>query len=178
MPENAPLTIATMLNNTEPLDGGPQITVGTATKTIPWNLNNAYWAVVVDRTNLNIVQSFTFSNNQLVPDQLTPYLNNPQYLLILTTQAVNSRMFPAGQFYDFLVEIGANGELKSMEQIGSTLNCGYAFNLSYTIVAVMDGSAKIEYSFYNYYELYKVYTLQLVPVTDSDGNTLYTPAAL
>ena len=31
-----------------------------------------YWAVVVDRTNLNVLLNFTFTDNQSVPSQLTP----------------------------------------------------------------------------------------------------------
>jgi hypothetical protein len=68
MAANVPLTINTGITQTY----GSQVVIGTQSLSIQYNLPNAYWAVVVDRTDLSIKANFTFSQNNAVPSQLSP----------------------------------------------------------------------------------------------------------
>jgi len=74
MASNVPLTIQTGVTQ----NYGSTIVIGSNNLNIDYSLQNLYWAVVIDRTNLNVVPNFTFSDNQSVPAQLTSYPNNPQ----------------------------------------------------------------------------------------------------
>ena len=131
--------------------------------------------MVVDRSNLNVVQNFTFTDNQNIPSQLSPYVNNSGYILILTTSRLQSNNLPAGSFYQFLMSIGAGSALLSIEQIYATLSCGTWGNMAYTLVAVLDGSGGIEFSDYNFNIV--AYPIQLMPVTFG-SSVMYTPVKL
>jgi len=134
---------------------------------------NLYWAVVVDRTNLNVVANFNFSNNSNVPPQLAPYQGNAQYMLILSTMRVLSTNLPVGNFYNFLVASGAGKELQRIEQIYAALNCSNWGNMGYVLVTILDNTpVGIDYSAYN--DSAFVCTLQLVPTQVGPG-VLYTP---
>lgn len=154
---------------------GSNIVFGSNNLSIDYSLQNIYWAVVVDRTNLSIVQNFTFTDNQNVPSQLMPYLNNPQYILILTTQNLSSMNLPAGSLYQTLMKEGAGPELQKLEQIYEALSCGTWGWMGYTLVSVLDNS--VNYEFSDIYQNAFVSTLQLIPVQVGTG-VLYTPATL
>lgn len=173
MASNVPLTLQV---TTSPQNGlSNLVVIGKNYLTVPGNLYNVYWALVIDRTNLNVVQNFTFSNNNTVPSQLTPYMNNPQYMLILTSQGLVTANIPAGNFYSFLQQLGSGPALQSIEQLFAALNCGYWVNLTYSMISVFDSSDAIEFSEYGGTTF--VYTLQLVPVQVGTG-VLYTPSKL
>jgi hypothetical protein len=174
MATSVPLTIET--NRMGPIDQNPEIVIGSSSYTVDSALQNIYRALVVDRTNLNVVQNFHFTDNHTIPAQLLPYNNNPQYLLILNTQNLYSPSLPTGQFYAFLQELGSGAALQSIEQIFQTLNCGGKVNFCYTMIAVFDGSVCFDYSYA--YDTYRVYTLLLEPVEPPTGGVLYTPVQL
>jgi hypothetical protein len=168
MAANVPLTIQCCLYN----NYGNVVSIGTNNLQLGYGTPNLYWAIVVDRTNLNVVQNFTFSDNSDVPAQLVPYQNNSQYILILSTMQLSSINLPVGNFYQFLVNQGAGAGLQKIEQIYAALNCGTWGNLGYTLVTVMDTTAGIDYSAYNQDAF--ISTLQLMPVQVGTG-VLYTP---
>lgn len=171
MASNVPLTIQTGTAQ----NYGSTIVIGTNNLNLDYTLQNQYWAVVLDRTNLNVLQNFTFTDNQSVPAQLTNYLNNPQYILILTTQNLSTLNLPAGAFYKMLTGLGAGPQLAKLEQIFGALSCGTWGWAGYTLVAVMDDSTSYETA--DFYENAYVTALQLIPVQVGSG-VLYTPAEL
>ncbi|NOT50045.1 MAG: hypothetical protein HOP10_02065 [Chitinophagaceae bacterium] len=171
MASNVPLTIQTGVTQ----NYGSYIVIGSNALALNYQLQNIYWAVVVDRSNLNVVQNFTFTDNQNVPSQLTPYIGNPQYILILTTQNLSSTNLPAGNFYQLLVKEGAGVQLQRLEQIYEALSCGTWGWMGYTLVAVLDNSTSYESA--EFYDNAFVTTLQLIPVQVGSG-VLYTPATL
>ncbi|HEV7780325.1 MAG TPA: hypothetical protein VGO58_03615 [Chitinophagaceae bacterium] len=170
-PTNVPLTIQTGIDNSYP----SRIVFGSNNLEQDYSLTNLYWALVIDRANLNIIQNFTFSDNQTSPAQLQPYLNNSQYILILTTQGIASTNLPAGAFYKMLIGIGAGPGLRRLEQIFAALNCGTWGRMGYTLVTVMDTTEGIEYAEIS--EIAAVSTLQFIPVQIGTG-VLYTPSPL
>ncbi|MFN8288653.1 MAG: hypothetical protein U0U70_00210 [Chitinophagaceae bacterium] len=171
MASNVPLTIQTGIMQ----NYGSRIVFGSNNLSINYSLQNVYWAVVIDRTNLNVVQNFTFTDNQDVPSQLTPYLNNPQYLMILTTQNLSSANLPAGSLYQMLMNEGAGAQLQRLEQIYESLSCGTWGWMGYSLVSVLDNSVSYESS--AFYDNAFVTTLQLIPIQVGTG-VLYTPATI
>jgi hypothetical protein len=170
MASNVPLTIQTCVYN----NIGNEVCIGSNILQLGYSTPNLYWAVVVDRSNLNVVLNFTFSDNSNVPPQLAAYQNNPKFMLILSTMQLSSTNLPVGNFYNFLVGQGAGAELQRIEQIYAALNCGTWGNLGYTLVTVFDNSAGYDYSTYNQDAI--VSTLQLIPLQVGTG-VLYTPSA-
>lgn len=154
---------------------GSRITIGTNKLSIPYNVSNLYWAVVLDRTNLNVLQNFTFTDNQNIPAQLNPYINNSQYILILTTQNLSTTHLPTGNFYNFLIQEGAGVALLRIEQIYQALSCGTWGWAGYTLVCVMDKSTC--YDFSDVLGNATVNTLSLMPIQVGTG-VLYTPTEL
>lgn len=171
MASNVPLTIQTGIAQ----NYGSNIVFGSQNLSLNYTLQNVYWAVVVDRTNLNVLLNFTFTDNQSVPSQLTPYLNNPQYILILTTQNLSSVNLPAGALYQMLIKEGAGSQLNRLEQIYEALSCGTWGWMGYSLVSVLDNSASYESA--EFYDNAFVTTLQFIPVQVGTG-VLYTPATL
>lgn len=169
MAANVPLTIQTCVYN----NYGNIVCIGNNVLQLGYGTPNLYWAIVVDRTNLNVVANFTFSDNSNVPSQLAPYQGNPQYMLILSTMQLSSTNLPVGNLYKFLVSQGAGSELQRIEQIYAALNCGTWGNLGYTLVTVLDTTGGYDYS--EYYQQAFVSTLQLIPVQVGSG-IMYTPA--
>lgn len=171
MASNVPLTIQTGIIS----NYGSVIAIGSNRLSINYSLQNVYWAVVLDRSDLSVQQNFTFTDNQNVPAQLTPYLSNSKYILILTTQNLTSTNLPAGNLYQMLMQQGAGAQLQRLEQIYAALNCGTWGWMGYALVAVLDNSTS--YEFAEFYDNAFVTTLQLIPIPVGTG-VLYTPAEL
>ena len=148
--------------------------IGTNLYSQSYQQNNLYWILVVDRTNLAVVQNFTFSDNADVPTVLNQYVNNPQYMMMMTTLQLLSSNLPTGNFYNFLVSIGAGIELRKLEQLYGSLNCGNWACLGYTLVTVFDTTGGIEFSSY---QDNMVNIMSLLPVQVGSG-VLYTPQQL
>jgi hypothetical protein len=171
MAPNVPLTIQGCVYN----NYGNVVCIGNNNLGLGYSTPNLYWALVIDRTNLNVVENFTFSDNTDVPAQLVPYQNNSQYMLILSTMQLSSINLPVGNFYQFLVSQGAGAGLQRIEQIFAALNCGTWGNLGYILVTVMDTTSGYDYSSYNQDAF--IATLQLMPIPVGAG-VLYTPVEL
>ena len=172
MASNLPLTLQVIVADHAGTGYSNRVVIGNTQLKADEHLRNIYWALVVDRTNLNVVENFTFTDNNTIPPQFANYTNNSQYMLILSSQILLTASIPAGQFYAYLKQLGAGQKLESIEQFYQTLGCGNWVYLSYTMVTVFDSSEAIEFS---EYKSDSVYTLQLIPVPTPSG-VLYTPA--
>lgn len=172
MASNVPLTIQCCIYNN--LDG--VVSIGTNNLYQSYQApTNYYWAVIVDRTDLSVVQNFTFTDNSDVPAAFNPYINNPQYMLILTTMQLLSINLPTGNLYSFLTGIGAGVSLRRLEQIYGALNCGTWGNMGYTLVTVFDTTSGFDFS--DYQQSGMVSTLTLAPI-QVGTSVLYTPQEL
>lgn len=140
-------------------------------------LRNAYWMVVLDRTTLKVVANFTTTDNSSVPPQLSPYLGNTKYMLIISTQNLGSAYLPQGALYSFLISEGAGPQLARLEQIYQTLNCGTWGFMAYSFVCVLgdDGSGAFEAS--TIHDNAILQTIQLMPINIA-GTTSYVPISL
>jgi hypothetical protein len=134
---------------------------------------NTYWVVVVDLTNLNVVVNEVYTDNAQVPVAVRPYIDNPQYLLIVSTLALLSGHIPQGDFYNLLRRAGAGPMLSRAEQIMEQIGTGYISSVSYILAATLnpaDDKGFEELSFTSY----TVMTFALMPVT-VQGSTIYVP---
>ncbi|MBS1513127.1 MAG: hypothetical protein JST86_19985 [Bacteroidetes bacterium] len=170
-----PLTIQQIITDHQGTGYSNRVVMGSTQLAAGQTLRNVYWAVIVDRTNLNVVENFTFSDNNDVPAQFNKYTGNPQYMLILSSQILLTANIPAGAFYTYLVDMGAGPALQSIEQFYQTLGCGNWVYLGYVFVSVFDSNAAIEFS---EYKSDTVYTMQLLAIPNPAGGVLYTPAKL
>ncbi|WP_235297962.1 hypothetical protein [Portibacter marinus] len=152
---------------------GARIVIGKNQLYLDSSKINLYWMVVVDRTDLSVKANFTFSTNDKVPKELNPYLNNSQYILILTTQLLKSANLPVGDFYNYLIKEGADRELKRCEQIFAALNCGNWAYWAYSYVTIMGDDTTSGFELFGFTDS-TIMTLQLQPVNIS-GKTYYTP---
>lgn len=175
MANNVPLSIQAVLNSNQIGGYRNEIAIGQNRMYTSDKSFFGYWALVVDRITLSVVQNFTFTDNNDVPALLNQYSGNAQYLLILTSQNLYSSYVPAGQFTTFLQQLGAGSALMIIEQINETLHCGAWNAFSYTLVAPFDGNGSIDFSDYQFT---RVYTLNLVQVQQPSGALYYTPMNL
>lgn len=172
MASNVPLTIQTGLM----ANYGSAIVIGSNQIFLDYQLNNQFWVVVIDRTDLSVKLNLNFSANNAVPSQLNQYIGNGQYLMIFTTQNLSSTNLPTGALYQFLTQQGAANVLNDLEQIYEALNCGSWGWMSYLCVAMLDNSGSA-YEFSNIYNPAMVNTFQLIPV-QVGNQTLYTPVSV
>jgi len=170
--KNLPLTIQSPLI----ANFGAKIVIGTNYYSLDSSKTNVYWYMVVDRTTLDVKVNLSTSDNQNVPSAIQPYVGNNQYILIFTTSLINSANIPTGALYNYLIKEGASVELKSMEQIYATLNCGNWGWFAYTFVGIMDNDETPGYELFSYSHS-TVMTMQLLPVTTPSG-VLYSPTPI
>ena len=172
MSNSVPLTIQTSL-----APGYESIIViGSDQLSIDPSPGNLYWIIILDHSDLSVKENFVFSDNAKVPHQLKPYLNNPHYIMILCTHALNSANLPQGNLYKFLVSEGAGQHLNRAEQIYEALNCGTWSKMAYAFVAVL-GSDSTGFEFFDIMDNAMISTLQFKAV-EVDGQTIYTPVVL
>ncbi len=173
MATSVPLTVQS--SNSRNLTAN--IVIGKNGLSLPRDQWNLYWVVVLDRTDLSVKANFSFKENSEAPSQLKPFLNNTQYILILTTQMLGSNNLPVGAWHDFLLSEGASVQLFRLEQIFEAFNCGTWGNMGYSFVAVFGNDGGIGFESGNVQENVDFMTLSLV-LLDIDGKKLYTPATL
>lgn len=128
--ENVPLTILSGTRNSLiNLDG----------QTFPWptpHPDYTYQLIVLSRKDLDIVVNEISSDYKAVPASVKKYDGNRDYLLLVSTHALTSNMYPQGDFYDFLMRNGAGAELVKGVQVCQAI--GKEFNFfNYCLVSVM-----------------------------------------
>ncbi|MBL7731450.1 MAG: hypothetical protein JNM88_09760 [Chitinophagaceae bacterium] len=140
----------------------------------------SYWYVVLDRSSLAVAASFQTTDTSNVPQALNPYLNNPQYLLIVLANSISTGNSgpPDGNLYAFFQEMGSSAALAELEQVIAATGSGTFGVYAYTLVAIMDGSACFDFVLYNAPPETKPYALQLIPLDNLGGGSFYTPQKL
>jgi hypothetical protein len=99
--------------------------------------NDSYWIYFLDRSNPSTLVYQTVipgANNSSVPAGLLTYLENVNLLYGVVTQNLNTLHVPQGDFYDLLVVFGAGRALQRLEQVNTTLSCGYYGRMSYALI--------------------------------------------
>ncbi len=138
---------------------------------------NEYWMVILDRSNLKVVENFSFIDGSTIPPKMNSYLDNSEYLYVLTTANQLSASVPTGSFYKWLISEGAGLGLRRVERAISALNCsGYLF-FSYTLIGIFGSgdSGSLEYA--NLVDPTLFSPVELMPTT-IDGKTIYSPVVL
>ncbi len=140
-------------------------------------LRNAYWIVVLNRQSLKVELNMTTQDNSSIPAQLQSYLGNTNYILFFNSQNLGSAYLPQGALYNLLVSEGAGAQLRRLEQVYETLNCGTWGFMAYSFVAVLgnDGGSALEDSTIMNGAL--LHTIELSPI-DIGGTNYYTPVSL
>lgn len=176
---NLPLTIQSV-NSRQ--NWSNSITIGkngsTLSLTVKDNtLTNTYWYVVLNRTSLKVELNITSKDNSNTPPALQPFLGNTNYILILSTQKLGSAYLPQGNLYSFLFQEGAGSQLRRLEQIYETLNCGTWADMAYSFVAVLGNDGGLAYESSALLNSAVLQTLELQPI-DVGGNIFYTPISI
>lgn len=99
--------------------------------------DNTYWIAILDANKpQTLVKDFQIpgSSNTTVPAGLDAYFSNPQYIYVVTTQALTTNNVPQGDWYDYLVKYGAGRELQKLEQTNTTMGCGALSTVGYVLV--------------------------------------------
>jgi hypothetical protein len=137
----------------------------------------AYWFVVVDRSNLNVVYN-QLQNAANVAPNIGNY-NTANYILIAATLGVGLNNVPQGGLFSFLDVNGGGRQLRRVEQVGMQLNCGSLGTFGYALVGVL-GNLNVpgfEGSWLATQGVGPILTLQLLP-TNVGGQTVYSPIEL
>lgn len=98
--------------------------------------NDSYWIVVLDAKNpRQKVKEWIVpgQNHSTVPGGIDTYMNDPDYIFVVTTQYLATYNVPQGAFYDFLVKYGAARELEKLEQLYATLSYGTYGRVGYIL---------------------------------------------
>jgi hypothetical protein len=119
----------------------PQIYIGQGSKMKSFSpsspVNDSYWFYFLDSKNPQTkVYDLVVpgSANTTVPAGLDTYMNNPDLLFGVVTQNLNTLHVPQGALYTFLTTYGAGRALQKLEQINSSMSCGYFGHLSYALI--------------------------------------------
>ena len=99
--------------------------------------NDSYWFFFLDRSNPTTLVYQTIipgSSNSTVPAGLQTYLDNVDLLYGVATQNLSTLHVPQGAFYDLLVHFGASRALQRLEQVNTSLGCGYYGHVSYALI--------------------------------------------
>lgn len=112
---------------------------GTSKKSfVPTNYaDDTYWFYFLDASNpqtkvYDLVVPAT--NNSNVPSGLQTYMDNPGLLFGVVTQNLSTLHVPQGALYDFVAKYGAGRALQRLEQISTSMGCGYFGNMSYALI--------------------------------------------
>ena len=103
------------------------------------HVDDSYWFYFLDRKNpLTKVYDVVIpgSANSTVPAGLDTYMNNPDLLFGVVTQNLNTLHVPQGPLYTFFVTYGAGRALQKLEQINSSMSCGYFGHMSYALIGL------------------------------------------
>jgi hypothetical protein len=99
--------------------------------------NDSYWFFFLDRNNPhNKVYDVVVpgSNNTTVPAGIDTYMSNPNLLFGVATQNLSTLHVPQGALYAYLAQHGAGRALQRLEQVNSSMGCGYFGRMSYTLI--------------------------------------------
>lgn len=119
----------------------PQIFIGQGPSKkvhVPANrINDSYWFYFLDRSNpVNVTYETTVpaSNNSSIPSGLMTYMDNPDLLFGVVTQYLSTLHVPQGDLYDLFVKYGASRSLQRLEQVNTSMGCGYFGRMSYALI--------------------------------------------
>jgi hypothetical protein len=119
----------------------PQVFVGQGSGKaafIPTNrVDDSYWFYFLERSNPKTkVYDVTVpgSANSSVPAGLQTYFDNPDLLFGVVTQYLSTLHVPQGALYTFLTTFGAGRALQQLEQIHTSMGCGYFGHVTYALI--------------------------------------------
>lgn len=99
--------------------------------------NDTYWFYFLDASNpYTKVYDVLVpgANNSSVPSGLQTYMDNPGLLFGIVTQNLSTLHVPQGALYDFFVKYGAGRALQKLEQITTSMGCGYFGSMTYALI--------------------------------------------
>ena len=174
----APNIPVTVLGSLRYGTGSTAICVGSEYYNPPTSVTpNSYWVFLLDLQNPTQapVLSETTTNGSAVPAGLAKYLNNPRYLLILNTNALQSDNLPQGDFYKFLTQVGSGPLLNKAEQACTQLGTGIVGNWAYILATTMAVDDALGFEDLTFNDDINLMTFQLMPVYVNNQLVSYTP---
>jgi len=118
----------------------PVVSVGAGANQQRFNPNqptdDSYWWYFLDNSTQKLVYSLLVpaSNNTTVPSGIDTYMTNSNLLFGVVTQNLSLLHLPQGALYNYLASYGASDALNMLEQLYTTLGCGYYGWASYVLV--------------------------------------------
>ena len=98
---------------------------------------NAWWWLLIDLNNLNVLTNVITTNGHDVPAPVQNAQGNSEIFLICASNHQTGQAFPQGARSDLLIRVGAQKVLPRLEQVVEQAGTGY-FNLfSYILAATM-----------------------------------------
>jgi len=139
---------------------------------------NTFWWVVIDlkHPNQTPVLIESSSSNTEVPANVLAIKDKPDHLLCFGFNDVFTIHMPSGDLYEFLINIGAGGQLKRIEQIVEQSSSNYLDVAGYLLVATLNPDDEQGFEVSSIHEN-PILTCELMPVT-FNGHTIYTPIKL
>lgn len=170
---NVPLTVVSSLSNQS-----LYATIAYGDHTLTQNPKSwAYWFVVFDRRNLEVVYNKTQDSAHTAPD--LGDVNTTDYLLVVATMGVGLDNQPQGDLFNFLDQNGAGRELRRIAQVAEQLNCGTLGTFGYALVGTLGNLNQpgFEASQITAPVEGPILTCQLMP-GEINGEQYYTPVEL
>lgn len=135
--------------------------------------NSYYWFVVVDLTNLKVIQNVTSTSSMNVPSQVAQYLGNSQYFLYFVANVQMGFNMPTGGLATFLQQVGSGNQLAALEQMVSQLGTSMIMTFSYVLAATMTDTDLPGFESSSVFNT-SLLTMAFMPVT-VNGVTIYAP---
>lgn len=136
----------------------------------PWN-----WYVVVSLTDLSVVANEASESKDQVPASILAYQGKDGFFLFFITNAARGYTVPQGQVYDFLTQVGADFQLRALEQLIDQLGTGTITFTSYILGATTDSNDLPGFEVMSTNHNVNL-PMQFKEIFDTDGNSLgYAP---
>jgi len=136
-----------------------------------WPSDPAFWFLVLKLQDLSVVANEISTSASTVPASVAPYAGKVGYFLIFVTQEARAGMVPTGELAQFLFQVGADRELRRLEQLIEQAGTGWIIRFAYTLGATTDdgdlpGMEAMSINDRTYL------TLEFRPIEDAQGEPL------
>lgn len=136
-------------------------------------IENAYWYVVVDRTNLEVRFNLIVSDNANYPAGLKPYLGDPNMYIWISTHGVRADHLPVGELAALIQSLGATSNFTKLLQIGKQLGTPTNNLVAYYIAASADMTGQTVFDQYSYFQTDALMVPLLYAPFEFNGKTFW-----
>lgn len=141
-------------------------------------VDDTFWFVVLDLTNPSgkALCEIEWKSNTTVPQEVVALSEKDNTLLCFSFINVFANHMPAGDLYQFLIQVGAGRQLRRIEQIVEQSGSNFLDVASYQLVATLDSNDEPGFEDLNWTNN-AILTCELMPV-EVAGHVVYSPVQL